>query len=242
MIININTDEVVVFTNKLHALSRSALPQAIRNTLNGTALDVKKNTMPKEAAKEFTQRKPSFFKAKSRVDFARGSDIRLMESTVGFIGDDQAVKDLEQQEYGGDIEGRSFIAMDTARGGASHDKMVKPANRLSNIKNILNSNTMEGRTPKAQFIHAANKAGVGGFVIGNQKKKILYRVDAIGGDYSGSVGKSVVKLTPIYSFEPDRSVQVDGTGFMRTASTESGEEMNKRFIQEAEKIIERFYK
>jgi len=235
MIININTDEVVVFTNKLHAISRSALPQAIRNTLNGTALDVKKNTMPKHAAEEFTQRKPSFFKSKSRVQFAKGNDIRLIEATVGFIGNDQAVRDLEEQEHGGDIDGRAFIPMDTARTSGSNQKLVKPNNRLSSVKNIVNSNTMEGKTPKSKFIHAANKAGIGGYVIGNNKKKILYRVDAVG---SGSG----VKLTALYSFEPGRSIDVEGTGFMKSASLESADDMNNRFIKEAERILDRFYK
>lgn len=234
MIINIDTDEVVVFTNKLHAISKSALPQAIRATLNGTAMDVKKNTMPKQASEEFTQRNPNFFKANSRVDFARGNDIRLMESTVGFIAKDQAVEDLEEQEYGGTIESRSFIPMDTARVGGTNQSKLRPSNRISKVKKVVNSNTMQGATPQSKFRAAVKKAGVGGYVIGNNASQTLWRIESIDG--------SNVKMKPLFSYKKGRTVHVSETKFMRTASMESGEGMNKRFIQEAEKIFDRLYK
>ena len=40
--INVDNDKFVYFTNKLESLSRSAMPKAVRGTLNGLALDVKK--------------------------------------------------------------------------------------------------------------------------------------------------------------------------------------------------------
>lgn len=39
---NVNTEELKAFTKKLETLPRSALPNAIRSTLNGAAFDVKK--------------------------------------------------------------------------------------------------------------------------------------------------------------------------------------------------------
>lgn len=245
MQLNINSDAAVTHTNRLEKFSRSALPNAIRATLNSAAFDVKKNTMPESAAEEFTLRAPSFFKANSRVEMAKGFNVDDMKATVGFVpkggpGSDHAVEELEQQEYGGEIDARSFIAMDTARIGGSNDKRVRPVSRLGSIKKIYNSNTMEGKTPKAKFIHAANKAGVGGYVIGNNTKKILYRVVALGGDFNGSVKSgTTVKLQPLFSFDQGRSVTVKETGFMRSASMESAGRLDEYFVNEATKQLEK---
>jgi hypothetical protein len=231
MMININSDAVVVFTNKLEKMSRSALPYAIRQTLNTVAFDVKKNTMPKSADNEFENRSPNFFKANSRVDMATGNDIDSMKSTVGFIGNDQAVRDLEQQEYGGTIEARSFIPMDTARVGSSNSKKIRPANRISKVNKIIDSNTMEGKTPQQKFNHAVAKAGSGGYVIGNNENKTLFRVESI--DSSG------YKLRALFSYKKGRTVKVSETSFMRDASIESADKMEKIFIDQATKQIER---
>lgn len=237
MILNINSRAVVTFTNTLEKMHRSALPYAIRNTLNSVAFDVKKNTMPRNAAAEFTQRSPNFFRANSRVVMATGWNVSKMQATVGFLavgskGADQAVKELEQQEYGGVIESRSFIPMDTARGGNSA-KPVRPSNRLSRIKKIVNSNTIAGKTAKQKFRHAVHKAGVGGYVIGNNAKKTLFKVLAVG---------DRMKLRPLFSYKENRKVRVRATMFMREASLESGAKMESIFAREAKRQIERLNK
>lgn len=238
MRLNINSDAVVRHTNTLEKMHRSALPNAIRGTLNSAALDVKQNTMPRSAASEFTQRAPNFFRANSKVDFAKGWDVDSMRSTVGFIGktsnkSDQAVDDLEAQEYGGKIESRAFIAMDIARAGGS-DTKVRPSNRIGKIKNVVNSNTMAGKSPKSSFILAAMKAGKGGFVIGNTPKKTLWKIESING--------RLIKKKPLFSYEKGRKVRVSQTGFMRSASMESGNKMDRIFYKEAQKQIERLNK
>src|SRR5687767_16018423 len=93
MELNINSDAVVKHTNTLEKMHRSAMPLAIRNTLNSVAFDVKKNTMPASAEREFVTRAPNFFKANSRVEMARGWNVDSMQSVVGFIPKDQAVED-----------------------------------------------------------------------------------------------------------------------------------------------------
>lgn len=226
--LNIDATAVIEHTATLEKLHRSALPLAIRNTLTSVAFDVKKTTMPAEAEKAFTVRAPNFFKAKSRVDMARGWDIGSMQSVVGFTGSDQAVQDLEQQEYGGTIESRSFIPLDVSR-TSGHASKVKPSNRLSKIKRIVNSNTIEGKTPKAKFWNAVKKAGKGGYVIGNNSKQTLFKVERI----------TPLKIKPLYSFKRGRDVDVDQTHFMRTASLASGEKINSIYIREAQKQIAR---
>ena len=85
MILNINSNAVVSYTNTLEKLHKSAFPVAIRETLNSAAFDVKKNTMPLSAKKSFIERQPTFFKANSKVDKATGFNTSTMKSTVGFF-------------------------------------------------------------------------------------------------------------------------------------------------------------
>lgn len=220
-------------------MKRSALPNAIRNTLNKAAFDVKQRTMPKTAAENFEKRQPNFFKANSRVQMAKGFDINSMQSAVGFTGtnlkgqNNFAVKDLEQQEYGGSIQKKAFIPMQTARSGGN-SRPVRPSNRLSVITNIVNSNTTPGKNKKQQFLNAVKKAGPGGYVIGNKTKKVLWRVE--------SIKKGKIKMKPLYSYEQNRSVSVKGTGFMRSASMQSGKRIEDFYIAEAKRQIERLAK
>lgn len=237
MKLNINTDAAVKFTNTLEKLHRSALPVAIRSTLNSAAFDVKKNTMPQRADQEFTIRQPNFFKANSRVEKATGFDVDNMQATVGFVegglrGDNNhAVDDLEQQEHGGTIGHRSFIAMKEARGG-NDSKPVRPGNRLSAIK-FVNANTMQGKTAKEKFLRAVAKAGKGGYVLGTNAKKTLFRIEDVGRN---------LKLKPLYSFEPKRSIKVRGTNFMKEASLQSANKLEKFYEIEARKQIARLRK
>lgn len=230
---NINNDAVVRHTNTLEKMHRSALPLAIRNTLNSVAFDVKKTTMPASAEREFVTRAPNFFKANSRVEMARGWNVDSMQSMVGFLPRDQAVEDLEEQEYGGTIEARSFIPMDQARAGGPATK-VRPSNRLTKIGKVVNANTMEGKTPQAKFLAAARKAGKGGYVLGNLPEKTLWKIEAIDG--------RTIKKKPLFSYEKNRDVTVSPTGFMRTASLESAAKIEKIFIAQAERQIERLTK
>jgi hypothetical protein len=233
---DIDNSKAVVFTNQLEKIRVSAVPMAVRETLNSAAFDVKKNTMPKSADREFINRAPNFFKANSSVEMASGFDITGMAATVGFIGKsgnktDKAVSDLEAQEYGGTIQARAFIPMDTARGGNIPLLPVRPGNRIGSINNVVNSNTIEGQTPQQKFQHAAGKAGKGGFVMGNNEKKTLFKVVDVGPDR--------LKVQPLFSYKSGRDVDVEATRFMRDATEESANKMDDFYIKAATKQIER---
>ena len=112
--------------SRLERINRSALPVAVRQTLNAAAFDVKQNTMPEEAD-IFIHRKPTFFKANSGVTPAKGLDVNTMEATVGFkpkTGDrSHSVEDLEEQEEGGVIpHSRAFVALKEGRTGQQWQK------------------------------------------------------------------------------------------------------------------------
>jgi hypothetical protein len=236
--VNINTDAAVIHTNRLERMGRNALPNAIRNALNSTAFDVKQNTMPKVAKHKFINRAPNFFKANSKVEMARGFNVNTMQSKVGFVpnrskGVNQAVKDLEQQEHGGKIEKRSFIATDTARGG-SGKSLVRPINRLSRIKNIVDVKNASGKNYGQKFIKSVIYAGKGGFVKAKFKgRETLWRVNSI------KRKDNKFKLTPIYTYKKGRSVQVDETGFMRKASLLSARKMEDFYIKAARRELAR---
>lgn len=237
--ININNDEVVVLTNKLEKLHRSALPVAIRGTLNSAAFDVKQKTMPKSAERNFVNRNRNFFKANSRVEMATGFNVDTMKSTIGFVtsrlrGSDQAIEDLEEQEFGGTIKGRSFIPMDTARGG-NKARAVRPGNRLSKIRNIVNAAKAKGKTKKEKFIKSVIHAGKGGYVLGNNNPRTLYKITSI--IRRGNL--MIVKKKPLYSFEEGRSVKVSRTGFMKSATLRSANKLNDFYIKEANRQIKR---
>lgn len=240
MILNINSDAAVKYTNKLEKLHKSALPNAIRATLNSAAFDVKQKTMPAKADAEFVNRQPNFFKANSRVEMAKGWDVNSMKATVGFTeqglkgGNNYAVKDLEQQEHGGTIKGKSFIPTDEARGG-SNARPVRPGNRLSSINKIINATNKKGDLRK-HFLAAAYKVGPGGYVIGGLSKKILWRIDSIG---RKSNGRLKLSMKPIYSFKENRSIRVKATGFMREASLLSADKMERFYAIEASKQVKR---
>ena len=247
MKLNINSKAVKEQTDRLRTLHRSALPNAVRNTLNDAAIDVKKNTMPESAKKTFIERKPTFFKANSKIDYATGYDVNSMKATVGFFSNNlkgsnnYAVKDLEEQEGGGTIDKKSFIPLPTSRKGNSINGLVKPNNRLAKIKErgIINARNSKGKNIKEKFIKSAVAAGKGGYVISG-KNKILFRVDSYQSNFKSK--RTSIKVTPLYTFRRNRKVTVKSTNFMKTASLKSADKMNAMFIKQANIQIERLRK
>lgn len=244
MFLNINTDAAVVFTNKLEQMHRSALPSAVRGALNKTAFNLKTETMPRNANAVFENRQPNFFKANSKVEPAKGFDLKSMQATVGFIeaglkgGNNFSVKDLEQQEHGGAIDKKSFIPMKPARVGATDAKPVRPGNRLSGIRKIVNARNAKGVNAGQRFVKSAIHAGKGGYVLSEYKgMEILWRVNSLNRISNGF--RNSFKLTPMYSFKEGRAVSVKGTGFMKKSSLESEKQMEKFYIEEAQRQIKK---
>jgi hypothetical protein len=228
--LRINTDAVVAFTNKLEKLPRTAFPVAVRAALNSAAFDMKKNTLPKSAKDNFVQRKPSFFKANSRVEMAKGFDINRMQSVVGFTGKDQAIDDLEKQEFGGKINSRAFIPMAPARTSNSNNKLVRPNARLRNLK-LVDASKAEGVNDKQKFVKSVFYAWCWRACISNEfnGKSYVWKVNSLSRTEAGSF-----KLTPIYSYEKGRDVKVDSTNFMSKATEMTSKKMDDFYIKAAE--------
>lgn len=244
-VFNINTDASVVWANKLEKLHRSAFPLAISGTLNDTGFIMKKTNILKEAKSVFEERQKNFFKANSRVEPAKGFDINGMVATVGMVSSglhnaatNYAVKDLEQQESGGTIKGRSFKPLPGARisgtGNVRANSRISQLLKAGNIIDARNSTTTgTGKSGKMQqFIKASIHAGVGGYVLGG---RILWRVKSI-----KRVGRNIrFEKEKLYSFKKSGTATVTATGFMHKAAMDSQKEMEFLFRLNAQKQIER---
>lgn len=239
--LNINSDAVVKHTARLERMGKTQLPVAVRSALNSAAFNVKKNTMPAQAKASFIQRKPTFFQANSKVTPAKGLAVKNMQAIVGFVpksGTDKSVDDLEQQEHGGDIMGRSFIPLATARTGGSWNKNVKSNLRISDVKKkIVDASDAKGGNDKEKFIKSALHAGKGGFVIGtgtnSEGNRTLFHIRSI-----KRIGKStVIKSIAVFSVKGGRKVNPGATHFMELASRKSATRMEEYFITAAKKMI-----
>lgn len=234
MILNVNTDAVVQLTIKLEKLNRSAFPIAVRDTLNSAALDMKQNSIIQSSDDNFIKRKPSFFKAASKVNFATGFDVNSMQSVIGFVGNSQAVDDLEQQEKGGEIGSRSFVAMNPARVSNAYKKNIRPNARLKSLK-IIDTKNVSGANEAQKFIKSVLHAGKNGNVLSAYKgKSILWRVNSISRNEEGGF-----KLTPLYSFEKGRKVKVDKTEFMKEASEMTHKKLDETYAKAAQKQFDK---
>lgn len=238
MILNINNDAVVAFTNTLEKMHRSALPSAIRGTLNKAVFDVKSTSLQKSADASFEKRQPNFFRANSKFENAKGFDVNTMKATVGMTQtglkqgqSNYAVRDLEQQERGGVIQRKSFIPLPAARINKSLKKNVRANARLSAIKNIIESKKATGNSSREKFVHAILEAGAGGFVLSGST---LYRINSL-----KKTGNHFKDKTAIYSFRRGRSVRVQGTSFMQKASIESANKMEGFYQVEAKRQIDK---
>ena len=257
MQINVNTKAVRNYAKKLEQLSKSALPVAIRQTLNSAAFDVKTKTMPKSATDNFVERKKTFFKATSKVEQATGFNVSSMKSTIGFKktsgkGMGRAVEELKQQEEGGVIGGRSFIAHDKARVGKSRKKNVRPVNRTTVLKNIVNSNKVRGAKNKSQkFIraafYAAKKYGANAHVMTPRENGIstVLRIKEIWGSTRRQGAESSrrldIRAEALYSYKKGRKVKIDKKEFMKKASEKSAGKMEKFFNEHALNQVKKFY-
>lgn len=237
MQLNINTTAVVKLTNKLDKINRSALPIAVRDTLNAAAKDMKQSSILDAAAISFVHRVPTFFKATSKINFASGYNINSMQAAVGFSGSSQAIEDLEQQEHGGMIKGRSFIATDAARVGKSRNKKIRPNMRINTLQRLVDAKKAPGKSDAEKFINSVIFAGVGGNVLSTYKgKQVVWRVNSL----KRVDKKWDLKLTKIYTFVSGRSVQIKkATHFMENASMITSKKMDAFYLVAAEKQFKR---
>lgn len=261
-ILILNNSAVIKYINKLQQLNKTTLPNLVKATLNAAAMDVKQVTMPKSSL-IFDRREINFFKGTSKVEFVKNThNINEMVSSVGFSEqqikklspqNNYSVKDLEEQEHGGIIGGKTFIPLPSARQGNSNMGLIIPKFRLTEIrkKYFVDAKKFPGRNSKERFTRAAIFVGNGGFVIGTGlDRTFLFQIDSITRFKTGvpisrsqsatiKRGNTVVKATKLYSVQSGRKVDAHGTDFMEKASIATSKKLEKIYIDLAKERIER---
>jgi len=231
--------------DKLERLHKSAFPLAVRGALNKAAFNTKQKTLLNTTSKTFTNRNKTFFKANSRVFKASGWDVKTMVAEVGMTpnrlrsGNEWAIKELEQQEKGGTIGGRSMIPIDEgARISKSNARNVRSRYRISDITNVADARNSRGSNSKEKFTKAALHVGKGGFVISTGGKGGVRFIYEIRGIKKRSMGTKI-KSTAVFSYQEGRKVSIKPTHFMERSGLISGKHMAKYFNQEGKRQINR---
>ena len=262
----LNNDAVVKFTNKLEQLNHTTLPNLVKDTLDFAAKYTKQNTMPKQAKRDFSIRQQNFFTATSHIDYVKKThNIGEMQSAMGFDPAQQkaltpannfSVKDLQEQEYGGMIGGKTFIPLPAARNGNSNMGLVINKYRLSEIrkKSFVFADKAPGKNNKEKWIKSCVFVGVGGFVVGTGiDRTFLFQVDSIskvkvGASQPGSIFRNrayartitVIKATKLYSVQYHREVDIKkATHFMEKASETTNKQLEAFYISLAKARIEK---
>lgn len=214
---DINTDDHIKLTAKLGALHKSALPVAIRGTLNNVAFETKR-LIPETAARKFVTRNKSFFRAFSSVNKASGFSINNMTSEVGINPSrgSKVAEGLEKQETGGTINGRKLIPHDQGRVSGSHNKRLRKKNRFGNIS-IVDVRKRKGKKGNYLLI----KKGSGGTVF----------------EIKGTGKKQ--KLKPVYTYRSSNKTKVDKSPFMKPATMMAVKKMPQFYLKNAQRQIDR---
>jgi hypothetical protein len=242
--LDINTEAMVVFSARLQSLNRSALPVAVRQTLNQAAFDVKQKTLEQSANKHFIRRAPTFFKAFSGVNKAVGFNINSMQSEVGMTANGkvtarEAIKNMAMQEHGGTIrKGADYLK--AARAG-NLGKRVTRANYFDKDNLVKGAFSKKG-TAKSNMIAAAyvslkQKKPIS---INTRKGRFLIQVTGIS-KYKSKKRKDDVKIRSklLIQDRNHKPVRIRATHFSQEAALVTQRKMTEFFYAEAKKQFER---
>jgi len=240
--LNINTDGCVVLTDRLERLNRSALPVAVRQTLNAAAFDVKKVTLPKSAENNFIKRSPNFFKIFSKVNKATGFNMRSMKAEVGMTDNGKqsartAVKNMDVQEGGGSIDSGSDY-LKASRGG-NNKKKVTRSNYFDKSR-IVKGPFKKATTTKSQFVASA-------FVAMRENKRMS--ISTSKGRFLMQVKKvwkykrrSAVKVSSKLLMKSRSQVNIRATNFSKEAAKMTSDKIEGFFAVEAQKQFDRVFR
>lgn len=224
-------DKLIDFSHTLSKIHKSALPNAIRFSLNDSAKNVKFETLAKHANKQFDVKKPSFFRVFSKYTQANGWNINNMKATVGMIKspDPKSVAStkIAQQQIAGTITDRAYIPAERQRNAKG--LLTATYRKLRNIKPITASKedyfekVIEAKKTKKPLLIRKNNKG------------ILVKIKAIKKKQANPI-----ITESIASYEKGRSVKLKRKRpFMNNAAIESGKKIDQYFAKNAKKQIER---
>jgi len=247
MRINVDDKAIKSLTVNLRAINRTALPVAIRDTLNDAAFDDKKNSLHTSARRNFPGLKqPQFFKTFSRVNKATGYNINTMKSEIGMMdlgkpSARRAIENMDKQEIGG-IVNDGFSYLKASRGGKENGK-VRRENYYDKGKVISGrSKTKRGRgTKKSKFIARVFRAK-------KENKPMFF--DSMRGNFLVKVKRVSKKGRDKVSIDfkllmKDRATtpaRIKGTHFAEEAAKMSQKKIPDFYLKNAEKQFKRALK
>jgi hypothetical protein len=238
MKIDVNSVELIKYSDKLEYLSKKALGYAIKNTLNNAAFDMKKKTILKSAEQNFDGFKsPNFFKKYTGVSKATESNINQMTAMVGIVPSSnskvkKALDGLEKQEFGGDSDGFSYLK--DARAGSKLDRYVSNK-KYYDKENVISGRSKGKSTRKSAFVARAYRAHKEGktMFMNNLKGNFLAEVKSFRKTKKG------LKIKTKLLMKERENTKIKPTKFMSEAGEESQMKMPQYYIKEAGEQIKR---
>jgi len=242
--VDVDSSAMAEYSQKMRKINRTALPVAIRNTLNGAAFLDKKTNFPGSASRNFPNGKnKTFFKRYTGVKKAVGYDVNKMVSEMGMMdmGNKSvrtALENMRKQEAGGIID-TGFSYLKEARGGKEHGK-VRTANYYDKSK-VISGRSKAGRnkgTNKSKFVARAFRAK-------KEKKPMFF--NSMKGNFLVSVkkikknGRDTVEIDfkLLMKERKDKPAKIKATNFVLEAAILTQKEIPKLYLIEGEKQIKR---
>lgn len=224
---DINTKEVVQLTNKLEKIHRSAMPVAVRQTLNDAAFLAKTDYVEKEFDKQFIVKKRNFIKSHTVVNKSPNTfNVNQMASEMGVVkGKSQAGDELDTQEYGGTVKKRDYIPTPKARVSKSPRKLISRPNYRVKMK-------QRNKRPKKnyeEFSKAAYYWGKNAIIL---FKKTLVKIKSIATD-----GK--ITFINLYSYKSGRSISIKRKPFIGPSGVKAAKHIPDLFYKNGQKQINR---
>lgn len=242
---NVNTQGALIMVEKLNQIGKSAMPLAIRGTLNGAAFDVKQRTLDESATQNFIRRTPTFFKRFSGVTRASGLNVNSMQAAVGMTAQgvsraEIAIAHMEQQEYGGAIND----GLDYLSGSRSGDPLRKVSrSKYYNKENIVKGKFKnKGGTVKSRRVAAA-------FVALREDKQLRIKMgnrkfySQVKGIFKYKKGGRVKIRSKLLSASRDgHPSKINATHFSEEAAERTQPRIPEIFNREATRQINRVWK
>lgn len=241
--VKVDSSAMAKYAQQMRAINRTALPVAVRNTLNNAAFEDKRKNLPDSASNNFNVKNKTFFKRYSGVIKATGYDINNMHSVMGMmdLGNKKvrtALENMRKQEGGGIVED-GFSYLKEARGGKENGKV-----RLANYYNpdkVISGRSKVGRgrgSNKSKFVARAFKAK-------KENKPMFF--NSMKGNFVVSVkkivknGRNSVKIDfrLLMKERKHKPAKIKATHFVEEAAVKTQKTIPDFFIKEAEKQIKR---
>lgn len=244
--LTIDADEVIKLTNKLEKVHRSALPSAIRNTLNNSAFEVK-NQIPIQGKKKFITRNKGFLRSFSTVDKASGFNVDSMMATAGINSKkgSQVAEGLVSQEFGGVLNTSRLVPHDEARTSKSHMKRLRRKNwkKKINAHKATRAYRNHKGTKNSKFVAAVMstaKSGKEFMILENGGTGMLYRVKGLKSNVRR--GKLSFRVEKLFYIKSNDTAQTKGKGFILASKMIAFKKVNEFYENNANYQLKKHWK